>query len=233
MAFGLNMEMVYVEGGEFWQGATVKQGDAAYSFGQVRKVKLDGFHIGKYQVTQAQWEAVMGTNPSFFKGDNRPVENVSWFDAQAFCRKLSEATGRVYMLPTEEEWEYAARGGNKSRHYKYAGSDNIDEVAWYLENSDDAMMDWFFQQPVGKRKANELGLHDMSGNVGEWCSDWYGEYDENDTYNPQGPASGSFRVVRGAGGGDSYAEYCRVSSRDNIDSASRFSNLGFRVACIL
>ena len=221
--FGLNMEMVYVEGGTFEMGATAEQGnDAQDDEYPVRTIKLDGYHIGKYEVTQAQWKAVMGTDPSKSKGDNFPVENVRWYDAQSFCQKLSEATGRKYVLPTEAQWEYAARGGNKSQHYKYAGSNDIDEVAWYYYyNSSDGT------HPVGTKKANELGLYDMSGNVWEWCSDWYGNYDANDTDNPQGSANGSYRVIRG--GGRSYAaRNCRVSNR----SYGTPYNCGFRVACM-
>ena len=159
---GLNMEMVYVEGGEFKMGATEEQGDdARANESPVLTVKLDSYHIGKYEVTQTQWKAVMGTEPSHFKGGDFPVENVSWFEAQEFCKKLSEATGRKYVLPTEAQWEYAARGGNKSQHFKYAGSNNINDVAWYKDYSDSQT------HSVGVKNANELGIYDMSGNVAE------------------------------------------------------------------
>ncbi|MDE5610171.1 MAG: formylglycine-generating enzyme family protein, partial [Bacteroidales bacterium] len=217
-------------------------------------IKLDGFHIGKYPVTQAQWKAVMGEtledprdnadqedpfedfSVTIFlealqkfqcgKGDNYPMYDVSWEEAQEFCRRLSEVAGRRYMLPTEAQWEYAARGGKKSRHYKYAGSNDLDDVAWYLDNSEHET------HPVGMKKSNELGIDDMSGNVWEWCSDWYGKYDGNDTDNPQGAISGAFRVFRGDGS-DEEAESCRVSFRCSEDPASRFNNLGFCVVCIL
>ena len=177
-------------------------------------------------MTQAQWLAVMGQDRygrdyEYGKGDDYPVYYVNWSDAQEFCKKLSEATGKKYVLPTEAQWEYAARGGNKSQHYKYAGSNDIDEVAWY-EGGDFAMA-----HPVGQKKANELGIYDMSGNVAELCSDWYGKYDEKDTENPQGPAEGygSSRVMRG-GGYESGANSCRVSYRSE-DGWARW--IGFRV----
>lgn len=237
-AFGLDMKMIYVKGGVFRMGATEEQGDDAYDREYpVRNIRLDGYHIGKYEVTQSQWKAVMGTslqeqrdkaNPiwGFFgKGDDHPMYYVSWEEAQAFCQKLSEATGRKYVLPTEAQWEYAARGGSKSQHYKYAGSNDIDEVAWYIANSSN------ISHPVGTKKANELGCYDMSGNVMEWCSDWVALYDENDTINPLGPVTGSYRIHRGSsfhweGSGH------RVSSRDGDTATGRFSDMGFRVACV-
>ncbi|MDE7357655.1 MAG: formylglycine-generating enzyme family protein [Bacteroidales bacterium] len=225
-ALGLNMEMVYVEGGEFEMVA-------------MEGIKLDGYHIGKYPVTQAQWEAVMGKvvkgkKPSYFRGDNRPVNNVNWFQAQEFCKKLSEQTGKKYVLPTEAQWEYAARGGNKSKHYKYAGSDDIDEVAWYRRNSGKLGSGHpdYGTHPVGMKKANELGIYDMSGNVWEWCSDWYMDrYDKEDDYNPQGPVTGFDRVHRG-GGWNSHVEACHVSYRLSYPPRLCGSDLGFRVACI-
>ena len=238
-AFGMNLEMVYVQGGTFEMGATAEQDeDAFYEEYPVRTIKLDGYYIGKYELTQAQWEAVMGTrlreqrdkaNPAWgFYGEwaNYPMGYVSWEEAREFCQKLSEATGKRYILPTEAQWEYAARGGNKSRHYKYAGSNNIDEVAWYKENGDN------ISHPVGTKKANELGCYDMSGNVMEWCLDWYGRYVKNDTVNPQGPARGTYRVHRGC----SWlweAKYLRVSSRSVDTATGRFYDVGFRVACSL
>ncbi|MCM1531398.1 MAG: formylglycine-generating enzyme family protein [Bacteroides sp.] len=226
-ALGMNLEMVYVEGGTFQMGATEEQGsDAGDSEKPVRTVKLDSYHIGRYEVTQAQWKAVMGTNPSKFSGSNLPVEQVSWEEAQAFCEKLSALTGKNYVLPTEAQWEYAARGGNKSAGYKYAGSNDLDEVGWYGANSQKST------HPVGMKKANELGIYDMSGNVEEWCSDWHADsYDENDTDNPAGPASGAFRVRRG-GSWDGVAWYCRVSYRYFGLPGGRSSGLGFRVALL-
>ena len=222
------MEVVYVTGGEFEMGATEEQGDDANEEIEkpVRTIRLDSYYIGKYEVTQAQWQAVMGQNRyeyEYGKGDDYPVYYVSWSDAQEFCKRLSEASGKKYVLPTEAQWEYAARGGNKSQHYKYAGSDVPDEVAWYNGGAFSTV------HPVGQKKANELGIYDMSGNVEEWCSDWYGKYDEKDTDNPQGPAEGyvSQRVYRG-GNWWSGAYSCRVSYRDgSADGVS--SSRGFRV----
>lgn len=190
-AFGMNLEMVYVKGGTFEMGATEEQeDDAFFEEYPVRTIRLDGYYIGKYELTQAQWRAVMGTslreqrdkaNPAwgiYGEGDNYPMGYVSWEEAQAFCKKLSEQTGKRYILPTEAQWEYAARGGNKSRHYKYAGSNDIGEVAWYKENSNDVGSGHpdYGSHPVGTKKANELGCYDMSGNVFEWCSDWADRY---------------------------------------------------------
>ena len=225
--FGLNMEMVYVEGGTFEMGATAEQGYSAYDDEYpVRTIKLDSYHIGKYEVTQGQWRTVMGTNPSHFTGDDeRPVERVSWNMVQEFCKRLSKATGKKYVLPTEAQWEYAARGGEKSKGYKYSGSDDIEEVAWYRNNSDKQT------HRVGTKKANELGIYDMSGNVLEWCSDWYvSRYDKSDTDNPQGPVDGSDRVVRG-GSWLSIDRICRVSYR-NYDFPGDRYYLGFRVAVL-
>lgn len=224
--YGLNMEMVYVEGGTFEMGASDEQGeDAREDEYPERAIKLDAYHIGKYEVTQAQWKAVMGTEPSYFKGENLPVEQVSWDEAQEFCKRLSEATGRKYTLPTEAQWEYAARGGNKSQHFKYAGSNNINEVAWYKINSNSKT------HPVGGKKANELGVYDMSGNVWEWCSDWYTSYDASNMNNPQGAVNGEERVDRGGCWCD-LASNCRVSSRDYDNPDLRYSDLGFRVVCL-
>ncbi|MDE5574793.1 MAG: carboxypeptidase regulatory-like domain-containing protein [Bacteroidales bacterium] len=232
-AFGINLEMVYVEGGTFQMGATSEQDEMWPNMDEfpVRTVKVNSYHIGKFEVTQAQWKAVMGSNPSEFKGDNLPVDNITWFDANEFCTKLSEQTGKKYVLPTEAQWEYAARGGKNSQGFVYAGSNNADEVAWTNENSD------FKTHPVGTKKANELGLYDMSGNISEWCSDWYGSndmdeapYDENDTDNPQGPSTGTYRVYRG-GVYEMEPWMCRVSKR-GAGFPTNDANMGFRVAVI-
>ncbi|MBT31643.1 MAG: transcriptional regulator [Thalassobius sp.] len=219
-------------------------------------VIANDFLIGKYPVTQKIWKTVMGNNPSKFKGcDNCPVESVSWYDAVEFCNKLSELHGlskfysidkdRVdpnnksekdkkkwmirtnenangYRLPTETEWEFAARGGKLSKGYTYAGSNNLDEVGWYNKNSNKNI------HPVGELKPNELGIYDMSGNVFEWCWDWYGEYNKADKDNPLGAESGNHRVVRG-GSRNYYNINCRVAFRyfDNPDY--RYFNLGFRL----
>ena len=224
---GVSFVMVYVEGGSFDMGATSEQGSDAYDNEYpVHSVTLSGYYIGKCEVTQELWEAVMGSNPSNFRGAQNPVESVSWNDCQNFIKKLNSLTGRTFRLPTEAEWEYAARGGNQSRHYKYSGSDNIDDVAWYNGNSGDNT------HAVGTKTANELGIYDMSGNVCEWCSDWYGDYSAGAQTNPQGPSSGSRRVLRGGGWGYN-ARSCRVSFRYNRDPVDSFNSLGLRLVLVL
>ncbi|MBR5249759.1 MAG: SUMF1/EgtB/PvdO family nonheme iron enzyme [Bacteroidales bacterium] len=220
------IEMVFVEGGTFKMGATSEQGsDADSDEKPVHSVTVSDFYIGKYEVTQAQWKAVMGDNPSYSKGDNLPVENVSWNDIQEFIKKLNQLTGKTYRLPTEAEWEYAARGGKKSKGYKYAGSNNIEDVAWYTNNSSS------HTHPVGQKQPNELGLYDMSGNVWEWCQDRYGNYNSSSQTNPTGPASGSNRVLRGGSWCNS-ARLCRVSDRCSYDPSSRYYTFGFRLVLL-
>ena len=180
--------------------------------------------MAKYLVTQAQWEAIMGNHPSHFKRDNLPVEQVRWNDVQEFINRLNAQTGNQYRLPTEAEWEYAARGGASSQGYKYSGSNTVDNVAWYSENSGNRT------QPVGKKSPNELGIYDMSGNVYEWCSDWFGDYSNSVVTNPKGPSSGSARVLRGGSWGDS-ARVVRVSYRYGRTPGCRDDDLGFRLAC--
>ena len=222
---GVTFKMVAVEGGTFTMGATAEQGSDAYdSEKPAHQVTLSSYCIGETEVTQALWQTVMGTNPSYFAGDlNRPVEQVSWNDCQTFINKLNELTGKTFRLPTEAEWEYAARGGKRSQGYKYAGSNDINEVAWYWDNSSDGT------KPVATKAPNELGLYDMSGNVWEYCQDWYGGYSSGSQANPKGPSSGSYRVLRG-GSWNYYARYCRVSYRDNFNPSSRFNYFGFRLA---
>jgi len=181
------------------------------------------YYMGKYEVTQALWQAVMGSNPSNFKGDNLPVEKVSWNDCQEFISKLNSLAGRKFRLPTEAEWEYAARGGKKSRGYQYSGSSNITDVAWYDGNSGSKT------HPVGTKQANELGIYDMSGNVWEWCSDRYGSYSSFSQTNPTGSYSGAFRVLRGGGWG-SFAWFCCLSFRRNFAPDFRHYDLGLRLA---
>lgn len=216
--------MVYVEGGTFTMGATSDQGSDAYDDEKpAHQVTVSSFSIGKYEVTQEEWQAVMGNNPSSSKGVKRPVEKVSWKGCQEFIRKLNTMTGKHFRLPTEAEWEYAARGGNKSIGYKYAGSDNLDRVAWYVSNSGSTTHD------IGQKSPNELGLYDMTGNVWEWCADRYGSYEIGVQSNPVGPSSGSGRVCRG---GSWYfsARFCRVSYRVNGSPGDTFNDLGLRLA---
>ena len=173
-------------------------------------------------MTQEEWEAVMGNNPSAFKGAKRPVQKVSWNDCQEFIRKLNAMTGKQFRLPTEAEWEFAARGGNKSRGYMYAGSDNINRIAWCGNNCRAT-------HEVGQKSPNELGLYDMSGNVWEWCQDGYASYSSNSQTNPTGDLLGTSRVIRGG----SYLNYpgiCRVSIRDDREPDTSNSNFGLRLA---
>ncbi|MDD7439841.1 formylglycine-generating enzyme family protein [Prevotellamassilia timonensis] len=215
--------MVYVSGGTFTMGGTSEQGSDAYDDEKpTHSVTLSSYYICKYEVTQALWRAVMGNNPSNFKGDNLPVECVSRDDCQTFINRLNSYTGRNFRLPTEAEWEFAARGGNYSRHYKYSGSNYISDVAWYDGNSSNRT------HPVGTKQANELGLYDMSGNVWEWCSDWYGSYSSYSQNDPTGPNSGSHRVNRG-GCWISIASYCRSSRRSGSTPGSRVYGLGLRL----
>ena len=221
---GVTFKMIAVEGGTFKMGATSEQGsDADSDERPVHSVTLSDYYIGETEVTQELWDAVMGTNPSRSKGSKKPVERVSWNDCQEFITKLNNLTGKNFRLPTEAEWEYAARGGNKSKGYKYSGSNTIGNVAWYTDNSGGETHD------VKTKQANELGIYDMSGNVYEWCQDWYGSYSSGSQTNPTGPTSGSDRVNRG-GSWDYIAEHCRVSFRFNSDPGYSGKYLGLRLS---
>ena len=221
---GICIEMVKVEGGTFMMGATSEMKNPNSNEKPVHQVTLtNDYYMGKYEVTQALWQAVMGSNPSEYKGDNLPVETVSWNDCQKFISKLNSLTGRMFRLPTEAEWEYAARGGKESRGYQYSGSSNISDVAWYDENSGSKT------HPVGTKQANELGIYDMTGNVWEWCSDWYSSYSSSSQTNPTGSDSGSARVSRG-GGWFNDASYCRLSVRFYYTPDFRLDILGLRLA---
>ncbi len=223
---GVSFIMVKVQGGKFTMGATSEQGDDAFNDEKpAHQVTLGTYYIGQTEVTQELWEAVMGSNPSEFNGTKLPVDRVSWNKCQEFITKLNALTGLNFRLPTEAEWEYAARGGNKSQGYKYSGSNNLGDVAWYGGNSGDKTHDVATKQP------NELGIFDMSGNVYEWCQNWYGEnyYSSSPSSNPTGPASGSLRVYRG-GGWDSRAGNCRVAFRGGDSADYRGDYLGFRLA---
>ena len=223
---GVSFEMIAVEGGTFTMGATSEQGSDAYDDEKpAHQVTLSSYYIGKTEVTQELWQAVMGSNPSKFSGTNLPVEKVSWEDCQSFVIKLNELTGKNFRLPTEAEWEYAARGGNKSNGFKFSGGNNIAEVAWYSENGNK------ISHPVATKAPNELGIYDMSGNVWEWCSDWYSSsyYTSSSQTNPTGPNSGSYRVYRG-GSWSGNDRYCRVSQRDSNYPSYRFNYVGLRLA---
>ena len=207
-------------------GATSEQGSDAESYEYpVHSVTLSDYYIGETEVTQELWEAVMGTNPSGFSGNQKPVEMVSWNDCQEFITKLNELTGKNFRLPTEAEWEYAARGGNNSKGYKYSGSNTIGNVAWFWYNSGEATHN------VKTKSPNELGIYDMSGNVWEWCEDCYGNYSSGSQTNPAGPSTGSGRVLRG-GSWHGNAENCRVSNRSYFSPVHRDYYYGFRVVCI-
>jgi len=219
-------------------GGTFIMGDDSY---HKHRVKVSSFYMGTCPVTQRLWQAVMGNNPSYFRGENRPVETVSWNDAQDFFKKLNKidsvqdflrnvaGPGAGFRLPTEAEWEYAARGGVKSRGFLYSGSDKLAEVGWYNENS------YGETKPVGLKQANELGLFDMNGNVWEWCGDWYdGQYypkcaEEGLVSDPRGPTEGLYRVLRG-GGCFGAPEGCRATSRHCSPPDLRGSTFGFRLA---
>ena len=216
---GVSFKMVSVEGGTFQMGST-----SGNSYEQpVHSVKLSSFSIGQTEVTQELWEAVMGSNPSYHTGNKQPVEYVSWNDCQTFITKLNQLTGKTFRLPTEAEWEYAARGGNQSNGYTYSGSNTIDDVAWYTSNSSSTT------HAVATKAPNELGIYDMSGNVFEWCQDWYGSYSSGNQTNPTGPTSGSYRVCRG-GCWKNYAADCRVTYRDFGTPTGTVNHLGLRLA---
>ena len=220
----LKANMVRVDGGTFTMGAAPNQLQNAESDEKAtHAVTLDTFYICKYEVTQDLWTCVMDDNPSYFKGGQLPVESVTWGDCQKFIKKLNALTGENYRLPTEAEWEYAARGGKKSGQYMYAGSNDLDQVAWYDENSG------FRTHPVATKKANELGLFDMSGNLWEWCQDRYGKYTYEAQVNPVGPQTGPHRVARG-GAHNSPIGCCRVSIRCGEPPREKDDELGLRLA---
>lgn len=235
--FGLSIQMVYVAGGTFEMGATPEQGSDAYADEMpVHTVTLGDYYIGRYEVTQAQWVAVMGrdvvqqrdakdtTLTLHGMGADYPAYYISWEEAKRFCEKLSELSGKTYRLPTEAEWEYAARGGRHKDGTKYSGSDEISEVAWVARNSEGTT------HPVGQKKPNGLGLYDMSGNVWEWCQDKYcaDYYSESPVENPEGPEYGSFRVKRG-GSWRYLANSGRVSRRYSNFPDTKRDVVGLRV----
>jgi formylglycine-generating enzyme required for sulfatase activity len=231
-------DMVLVEGGTFQMGSD--DGDSNEK--PVHMVTVKSFYIGKYEVTQKEWTEAMGSNPSRFKGDNLPVEQVSWYEAIEYCNKLSLKEGLTpayrgsgdsvvydfnasgYRLPTEAEWEYAAKGGNQdSISYEYSGENNVDSVAWYSGNSGNRT------HPVGTKQPNSLGLYDMSGNVYEWCWEWYGNYTSGAQTNPAGASLGTYRVLRG-GSWSSTAGVVRSAYRGSDSPSYRIYYIGFRLA---
>jgi uncharacterized protein (TIGR02145 family) len=256
----VNIDMVFVRGETFMMGCTAEQGNGCVDWEKpAHSVTVGDFYIGRYEVTQSQWVGVMGggNNPSHFKGDDLPVEQVDWDDVQKFILKLNEMTGKKYRLPTEAEWEYAARGGwnsNGASERKYSGSDDVNDVAWYAANSGDTgLRDDFYKKyidkldfdgyhnvlksnnnrthPVGTKSPNKLGIYDMSGNVYEWVGDWFGAYSSTAQTNPKGPASGDNRVIRGGSWNEVVKSVCcRVSTRSYNAPDYKSDKIGFRLA---
>ena len=237
----IESQMIWIEGGTFMMGQTVVDTNESPNKSATRvegqtpdddsphvdelpahSVTLDGFYISCYETTQQLWEAVMGSNPSFFPGINQPVESVSWNMVQTFINKLNNTYHTNYRLPTEAEWEFATRGGNKSKGYRYSGSDVVDDVAWFSNDEVE------HPQPVGGKTPNELGLYDMSGNIFEWVNDWYGKYSSKPQVNPKGPDKGSDHVLRG-GSWKHSSNGMRVSFRTSIPT-TRLNKCGFRLA---
>lgn len=214
-------QLVFVKGGTFKMGDL--SGDGSREETPVHQVTVNDFYMGKFEVTQSQWESIMGSNPSHFNGcPNCPVERVSWIDVQEFLVKLNELTGKSYRLPTEAEWEYAAKGGSKSRGFLYSGKNNVNFVAWYSGNSGNKT------NPVGQKEPNELGIYDMSGNVWEWVNDWFNYYTETPKDNPTGPDNGDGRIVKG-GSWFGHAGGNRVSCRGSDEPVNKRSYIGFRI----
>lgn len=221
---GVTFKMVYIRGGMFAMGCTSEQeSDCGETEWPVHQVTVDDYWIGETEVTQSLWKSVMGNNPSYFKGDNLPVEQVSFDNVQKFIKKLNDLTGKTFRLPTEAEWEYAARGGKKSYGYNYSGSQTSDDVAWYADNSNNKT------HPVKGKLPNELGLYDMSGNVWEWCQDWFGKYSSSAQINPKGPSTGSLRAIRG-GAWFNGEKGCQSFNHNGGNPNKPSSGVGFRLA---
>jgi formylglycine-generating enzyme required for sulfatase activity len=209
------MEFVWLPAGDFDMGSNSGEENEK----PVHRVHIDGFWMGKYEVTQGQWATVAGDNPSYFKsGSNYPVEQVSWIDVQRFIQRLNSLTGQTFRLPTEAEWEYACRAGSAAERYG-----NVNEIAWYLGNADNQT------HPVGAKRPNSWGVYDVLGNVWEWCRDWYGSYGSGSIINPAGASSGSKRVFRG-GSWHFPVQYIRAAYRDRYDPDFKNYRLGFRLA---
>ena len=230
---GVSFTMVAVEGGTFSMGATGEQGFSSNDWERpVHQVTLSGYYIGQTEVTQELWQAVMGSNTSYYTSDSQlPVERVSWSNCQDFIEQLNQLTGKTFRLPTEAEWEFAARGGNMSQRYRYAGSNNVHDVAWFWSSipSQQSGTPGYGTQPVATLAPNELGLYDMSGNVWEWCQDWFGNYSSDDQTNPTGPSWGTYRIFRG-GSWSRSSECCRVAYRNYTYPSTSDDTMGFRLA---
>ena len=224
---GVTFKMLKVDGGTFQMGSASGYRDEK----PAHSVTLSDYYIGETEVTQELWQAVMGSNYSYFKGDKRPMECISWNDCQEFISKLNELTGQTFRMPTEAEWEFAARGGMKSKGYTYSGSNNIDDVAWYYDNSyaKGSSSPDYGTHDVATKSPNELGIYDMSGNVWEWCQDWYGSYSSIDQTNPLGPDSGLYRVFRGSSW-DYGADHCRTVNRGSDSPLDAGYCIGLRLA---
>jgi len=221
----LGMKFAWIPPGNFLMGSPVGEKGRDDDEVQHRVTLTKGFWLGVYPVNQAELQAVMKNNPSHFKGDNRPVEQVSWQDCQAFCAALSKREGKTYRLPTESEWEYACRAGATTAYCFGDDPAQLGEYAWYVENSDSVTY------PVGRKKPNAWGLYDMHGNVWQWCQDWYGDYPRSDQVDPLGPAQGSHRVIRG-GSWRYYGRDCRSADRIWFVPVIRLNYLGFRLALV-
>ena len=230
---GISFIMKHIEGGAFWMGAQKDnpQGinydiEAENNESPIHHVTVGSFYMGETEVTQALWKAVMGTNPSYYIGDDFPVDQVNWEDCQSFIRELNLVTGSHFRLPTESEWEYAARGGVSSRGLKYAGGSNIDDVAWYNNNSGRTT------HSVKIKSPNELGLYDICGNVLEWCQDWYGNYDRVSQTNPKDSSGGTCHILRG---GSLYygSRMCRLAYRYIMDPTFNGVNYGYGLRLVL
>ena len=217
------IEMVAIEGGTFTMGFGADETEHAYETPK-HEVTLHDYKIGKYEVKQALWEAVMGDNPSIFKGADLPVENVSWHDVKLFIKKLNELTGKNYRLPTEAEWEFAARGGNKSKGYVYIGGDEIDSAAWDSGNSGKCT------HAVGSSGSNELGIFDMAGNVSEWTQDWFGHYSDKAQKNPQGAKSSDVGKIFRGGNCAILVNYNKPACRFVSHPSFKSYTIGFRLA---
>ncbi|MGL4957148.1 MAG: formylglycine-generating enzyme family protein [Bacteroidales bacterium] len=216
---GVSFDMIYVEGGTFRMGCSVEQINCEKNEMPSHPVTLDSFYIGKFEVTQKLWTTVMGKNPSTKKGNNLPVDNISWSDCQSFITKLNTLSGKTFRLPTEAEWEYAARGGKQATETVYAGSNSAAEVAWHNDTS---------AHEVGTKKANELGIYDMSGNVWEWCNDWMSDYTRAAVTNPKGAEKGTDRILRG-GNFVSTSQNCRIPTRNWRPANNKVAVAGLRL----